>query len=63
VVCKLVWQLKGSSAWELQVKGYSQRGQEPLDMEAEDTTPLEASTKQHTEDWDWEHQSVCYIDL
>jgi hypothetical protein len=40
---------------ELQLKGASQRGQEPLDTEAEDTTLLEAVTKQLSEDRDKEH--------
>jgi hypothetical protein len=33
----------------------SQRGQGPLDTEAEDATPLKAATKQRSEDSDWEH--------
>jgi hypothetical protein len=36
-----------SSSRELQLRG--QRGQEPLDMEADDGTPLEAATKQRSE--------------
>jgi hypothetical protein len=44
-----------SSARELQLKGASQREQEPLDTEAEDATPLEAVTKQRSEDRDGEH--------
>jgi hypothetical protein len=35
-----------STAQELQMKDASQRGQETLDTEAEDATPLETSTKQ-----------------
>jgi hypothetical protein len=38
-----------NSAEELQLKGAHQQGQEPLDMEAKDTTPLEAATKQRIE--------------
>jgi hypothetical protein len=34
-----------SSAQKLELKGASQRGQEPLDMEAGDATPLQATTK------------------
>jgi hypothetical protein len=34
-----------STAQELQLKGASQQGQEPLDTEAEDTTPLRSITK------------------
>jgi formamidopyrimidine-DNA glycosylase len=41
-----------SSARGLQKKGASQRGQEPLDKEAEDATLLEAATKQRSEDCD-----------
>jgi hypothetical protein len=52
-----------SPARELQLAGASQRGQEPLDTEAGDATPLEAATKQRTEDRDWEHQPVCDSDL
>jgi hypothetical protein len=52
-----------SPAEELQRKGASQRGQEPLDMEAKDATLLEATTKQHSEDCDREHQSVYDSDL
>jgi hypothetical protein len=44
-----------SSTRELQLKGASQRGQEPLDTEAEDAPPLEATKKQRTEGRDWEH--------
>jgi hypothetical protein len=33
----------------------SQRGEEPLGTEAEDATPLEAATKQRSENGDWEH--------
>jgi hypothetical protein len=39
-----------SSVRELQRKGASQRGQGPLDTEAEDATLLEAATKQRSED-------------
>jgi hypothetical protein len=39
----------------MQMKGSSQRGQEQLDTEAEDATPLEAATKQRSEDCEWEH--------
>jgi hypothetical protein len=35
-----------SSFRELQMKGASQRGQEPLDTEVEDATLLEATTRQ-----------------
>jgi hypothetical protein len=52
VRCELVQQLEASSAQELQLKGASQQGQEPLDTEAEDTTPLETTTKQRSEDRD-----------
>jgi hypothetical protein len=48
---------------ELKRKGASQREQEPLDTEAEYATPLEAATKQRSEDCDWEHQSVFDSDL
>jgi hypothetical protein len=48
------WKPVGT-ARELQLKGVSQRVQEPLDTEAEDATPLEAATKEHNEDRDWEH--------
>jgi hypothetical protein len=41
-----------SSAWELQLKGASQRGQEPFDTEADDATPLEAAIRQRSEDSD-----------
>jgi hypothetical protein len=41
-----------SLAQELQLKGASQRGHEPLDTEAKDATMLEATTKQHIEDYD-----------
>jgi hypothetical protein len=34
------------------MKGASQGRQEPLDTEAEDATPLEAATKQRSEDRD-----------
>jgi hypothetical protein len=44
-----------SSDQELQLKGTSQRGQEPLDTESEDATPLEAATKQGSEGSDEEH--------
>jgi hypothetical protein len=50
VHCELVQRLKYSSAWELQLKGYSHRGQEPLDMEVKDAAPLETATKQCSED-------------
>jgi hypothetical protein len=43
------------SARELQLKGAGQRGQEPLDTEAEDAILLVAATKQRTEDRDTEH--------
>jgi hypothetical protein len=43
-----------STAWESQLKGDSQRGQEPLDTQAEDTAPLEATAKQCSEDHDRE---------
>jgi hypothetical protein len=43
-----------STAWEPQLKGASRRGQELLDTEAEDAIPLEAATKQHSEDHDRE---------
>jgi hypothetical protein len=49
--------------WELQLKGVNQQGKEPLDMEAEDAVPLIATTKQCSEDHDWEHYSVCDNDL
>jgi hypothetical protein len=38
-----------STAQELQMKGARQRGQELLDTEAEDSTPLEAATQQQSE--------------
>jgi hypothetical protein len=41
------WKAVGSVR-ELQLKGASQRGLEPLDMEAEDATLLEATTKQRS---------------
>jgi hypothetical protein len=37
------------------MKGASQRGQEPLDMEAEHAAQLEAATKHCSEDLDGEH--------
>jgi hypothetical protein len=37
------------------LKGVSQRGQEPLNTEAEDSTLLEAATKQRSEGRDGEH--------
>jgi hypothetical protein len=49
-----VWQLEVSSSRELQLKGASQWGQEPLDTEAKDAALLEAATKQRSEDCDWE---------
>jgi hypothetical protein len=52
-----------SSAQELQLKGVSQWGQEPLVAEAEDATALEAVTKLRSEDRDWEHQPICDSDL
>jgi hypothetical protein len=58
-----VRQLEVSSAPELRLKDAGQRGQESLDMETEDATPLEATTKQRSEDRDREHQSVCDSDL
>jgi hypothetical protein len=36
----------------MQLKGANQRGQELLDMEAEDAKPLEAATKQGKENRD-----------
>jgi hypothetical protein len=33
----------------VQLKGASQRGQEPLDTEAEDATPSEAATKNRSD--------------
>jgi hypothetical protein len=36
-------------------KGASQREQQPLDMQAEEATLLEAATKERSEDRDWEH--------
>jgi hypothetical protein len=45
------------------MRGTSQRGQEPLDTEAEDATLLKAATRQRNEDHDGEHQSVCDSDL
>jgi hypothetical protein len=39
-----------SSARELQPKAACQRGQEPLDTEAENATKLVAATKQRSED-------------
>jgi hypothetical protein len=44
-----------NSTRELQLKGVSQWGKEPLDTEAEDATPLEAATKQRSEGRNWEH--------
>jgi hypothetical protein len=44
--CELVQQLEASSDQELQLKGASQGGQEPLDMKAKDATPLEIPSKQ-----------------
>jgi hypothetical protein len=44
-----------SSARELQLRGTSQRGQKPLNMEAEDATLLEAATKQRSEDRNGAH--------
>jgi hypothetical protein len=44
-----------SSAREMQLKGASQRGQEPLDMEVEGAIPLEAVTRQRSEDRHEEH--------
>jgi hypothetical protein len=51
------WKLV-SSAWDLQLKNDSQREKEPMDTEAKDTPPLEAATKQRSEDHDWERQSM-----
>jgi hypothetical protein len=34
------------------MKGFGQRGQEPLNTEAEDATRLEAASKQRSEDHD-----------
>jgi hypothetical protein len=60
--CDFDFDLWVSSAWkpvnsagELQLKGACQRGQEQLDMEAEDATLLEAATKQRSENHEWEH--------
>jgi hypothetical protein len=50
VRCEFVGQLEASSALELQLKGASQRGPKPLDMDVEDVTRLEAATKQRSED-------------
>jgi hypothetical protein len=57
--------LRVSSAWKrvslavesqlVQLKSASQWGQKLLDTEEKDATLLEAATKQHTEDHDWEH--------
>jgi hypothetical protein len=44
-----------STAWELQLKGAGQRGQEPLDTEVKDATLLKAVTKQCSEDHDRGH--------
>jgi hypothetical protein len=52
-----------SSARQLQLKGASQRGQEPLDTEAEDATLLEAATKQRSENRDRKHKSVFDSDF
>jgi hypothetical protein len=46
---------EASLSRELQRKGASQQGQEPLDTETEDPTLLEAATKQRSEDRDWEY--------
>jgi hypothetical protein len=51
-----------SSAWELQLKGTSQRGYEPLDTEAENAASLEAITEQHSEDIT-ESANLCVTDL
>jgi hypothetical protein len=51
------------SAWEPQMKGGSQWGQEPLDKEAEDATQLGAATNQRSEERDGEHWSMCDNDL
>jgi hypothetical protein len=40
------------SVRELKLNDVSQRGQEPLNTEAEDATPLEAAAKQRSEDRD-----------
>jgi hypothetical protein len=61
VLCEFCSLQPVSSARELQPKDASQRGQEPLDTEAEDAIPLEAATKQRSEDRGWEHHSVCVI--
>jgi hypothetical protein len=45
------------------VKDASQRGQESLDAEAEDATPLGAATKQRSEDGDRELKSLRDSDL
>jgi hypothetical protein len=50
------------SARELQLEGARQRGQEPLDTEAENATSLEAAIKQLSEDRDCEHRSMCDSD-
>jgi hypothetical protein len=52
---ELVRELEDSSTRELQMKGASQWGQGTLDTEVDDATLLEAATKQHSEDRDWEH--------
>jgi hypothetical protein len=44
-----------STARELQLKGDSQRGQVSLNNKAENATPLEAATKQRSEDGNGEH--------
>jgi hypothetical protein len=44
--------LEVSSTRELHLKSANQRGQEPLDTKAQDATPLEAATKQRSEDRD-----------
>jgi hypothetical protein len=44
-----------NTARELQLKGASQWGQEPLDREAKDITLLKAAIKQCSEDCDGEH--------
>jgi hypothetical protein len=37
------------------LKGANQGGEELLDMEVEDVTPLKAASNQHSEDRDGEH--------